>query len=91
MISSILILSLSGTLAFADTPPAATAEASDARSGEQALVCRSQPRRGSRIAREVCRPSEKWLTEERRIHQPTFGWGHRFDDGGASGCYGSGC
>jgi hypothetical protein len=67
------------------------AEATDVESGEQALVCRSQLRLGSRIAREVCRPAEAWLAQERRISQPAFGWGLRPDHGGANGCHGSGC
>ena len=91
MVASMLIFSLGGALALGDTPPAAAAEATDAQSGDQALVCRSFSRRGSRIEREVCRPAETWRAEEPEKNSPLFGWGFRPNHGGASGCYGSGC
>jgi hypothetical protein len=88
MLASILLLSLGGGLAFADTPPATTIAATETTTAEsepsdQRIICRSRPRLGSRIARtRVCKTQEEW-----RIYEDDLEASRRdINDRGARGC-----
>jgi hypothetical protein len=80
MISAILMISLGGAFAFADTPPAGETEAEPS---NQRLICRSRPQIGSRIARtRVCKTAEEWRIYEADLEQSR----RDINDRGARGC-----